>query len=278
MTSTPTDQRRWALDGAQARRVHDALWTLGDYTRVAEKLTALSIAVVEAAEIRGGQDVLDIGAGAGNTAVDAARAGGRVVSGDLSGDLFDACRRRAEQAGVTVDWIQLNPEQLPLPPGSVDRVLSAAGGPLAFAPDPARVAQELARVLRPGGLAVLASWTRQGLAGQVSATMARYLPAPSPGGADPWTWADEASVEALLMKRRAGSPSSRGGEVWRPPPCGPVPRCNWDGMQEVRGSNPLSSTPTKPQVRSPAVLLSPAAACVGLCALRPLPAADGQQP
>ncbi len=25
-------------------------------------------------------------------------------------------------------------------------------------------------------------------------------------------------------------------------PCGPVCRCNWDGMQEARGSNPLSST------------------------------------
>lgn len=198
MTGAPIDERRWALDGAQARRVHDALWTLGDYTRVAEKLTALSTAVVRAAEIRDGQDVLDLGSGAGNTAIDAARAGGRVVSGDLSGDLFDTCRRRAEQAGVRVDWIQLNPEQLPLPPGSVDRVLSAAGGPLAFAPDPVRVAEELARVLRPGGLVVLASWTRQGLAGQVLAAMARYLPAPPPGGADPWTWAEEASARALL--------------------------------------------------------------------------------
>jgi hypothetical protein len=28
-------------------------------------------------------------------------------------------------------------------------------------------------------------------------------------------------------------------------PYGPVCQCHWDGMQEVRGSNPLSSTPTK---------------------------------
>jgi SAM-dependent methyltransferase len=196
------DEQRWALDGAQAGRVHDALWTHGDYTRVAERLTALSTAVVEAADIRGGQDVLDIGAGAGNTPVDAASAGARVVAGDLSGDLFDACRRRAEGAGVAVDWIEINPEQLPLPAASIDRVLSAAGGPLTFAPNPARVAGELARVLRPGGLAVLASWTRDGLAGQVSAVIARYLPAPPPGGADPWTWAEEASVLALLAPLR----------------------------------------------------------------------------
>jgi hypothetical protein len=63
MTSGPMDERRWALNGAQARRVHDALWALGDNTRVAGRLTALSTAVVEAAELRGGQEVLDIGAG-----------------------------------------------------------------------------------------------------------------------------------------------------------------------------------------------------------------------
>ena len=38
-------------DYEQARRMHEALWADGDYTRVAELLTGVSTAVVEAAAI-----------------------------------------------------------------------------------------------------------------------------------------------------------------------------------------------------------------------------------
>jgi hypothetical protein len=44
-----------------ARRMHGALWAAGDYTRVAEQLTGVSAAVVEAAGIGPGMRVLDLG-------------------------------------------------------------------------------------------------------------------------------------------------------------------------------------------------------------------------
>ena len=53
-------------DYEQARRMHEALWADGDYTRVAELLTGVSAAVVEAAAIGPGMRVLDLGAGSGN--------------------------------------------------------------------------------------------------------------------------------------------------------------------------------------------------------------------
>ena len=47
-----------------ARRMHGALWAAGDYARVAEQLTGVSAAVVEAAGIVPGMRVLDLGAAA----------------------------------------------------------------------------------------------------------------------------------------------------------------------------------------------------------------------
>ena len=69
-------------DFEQARRLHGAMWAAGDYTRVAEQLTGVSAAVVEAAGIGPGLRVLDPGAGSGNTALLAAGQGG---GGDRGG-------------------------------------------------------------------------------------------------------------------------------------------------------------------------------------------------
>jgi len=149
-----------------ALRMHGALWAAGDYTRVAEQLTGVSEAVVEAAGIGSGLRVLDLGAGSGNTALLAAGRGAQVTAVDLTDDLFGTCRQRAAAAGLTVTWAAVNPEDLPFGAGQFDRVLSAVGGPLAMAPGQRRVAAEMARVCRPGGVLALANWTAEGLAGQ----------------------------------------------------------------------------------------------------------------
>jgi ubiquinone/menaquinone biosynthesis C-methylase UbiE len=181
-----------------ARRLHGALWAAGDYTRVAEQLTGVSAAVVEAAGIGPGMRVLDLGAGSGNTALLAAGQGAEVTAVDLTDDLFGTCRRRAAAAGVTVTWEAVNPEDLPFSAGHFDRVLSAVGGPLAMAPNQRRVAAEMARVCRPGGVLAVANWTAEGLVGQVARLIASYLPPPPPGAPSPWAWAAEDSVAALL--------------------------------------------------------------------------------
>ena len=71
-----------------AQRMHGALWAAGDYARVAEQLTGVSAAVVEAAGIGPGLRVLDLGAGSGNTALLAAGRGAEVTAVDLTDDLF----------------------------------------------------------------------------------------------------------------------------------------------------------------------------------------------
>jgi 2-polyprenyl-6-hydroxyphenyl methylase/3-demethylubiquinone-9 3-methyltransferase len=185
-------------DFEQARRQHGAMWAAGDYTRVAEQLTGVSAAVVEAAGIVPGMRVLDLGAGAGNTALLAAGRGADVTAVDLADDLFGTCRRRAAEAGVTVAWAVANPEDLPFPVNHFDRVLSAVGGSLAMAPNQRRVAAEMARVCRPGGTLAVANWTAEGLVGQVARLIGSYLPPPRADASSPLTWAAEDSVRALL--------------------------------------------------------------------------------
>jgi len=200
-----------------ARRMHGAMWAAGDYARVAEQLTGVSAAVVETAGIEPGLRVLDLGAGSGNTALLAAGQGAEVTAVDLTDDLFGTCRQRAAAAGLTVTWVAVNPEDLPFGAGRFDRVLSAVGGPLAMAPNQRRVAAEMVRVCRPGGVLAVASWTAEGVVGQVARVIAGYLPPPPPGAASPWAWAAEDSVTALLgpfgypvrMARRMASFSYR---------------------------------------------------------------------
>ena len=118
---------------------------------------------------------------------------------------------------MTVTWAAANPEDLPFGAGEFDRVVSAVGGPLAMAPNQRRVAAEMVRVCRPGGVLAVASWTAEGVVGQVARVIAGYLPPPPPGAASPWAWAAEDSVTALLgpfgypvrMARRMASFSYR---------------------------------------------------------------------
>lgn len=48
-TCTTMSEADLVPDFGQARRRHQAMWAAGDYTRVAEQLTGVSAAVVEAA-------------------------------------------------------------------------------------------------------------------------------------------------------------------------------------------------------------------------------------
>ena len=63
----------------------------------------------------------------------------------------------AAEAQVTVDWVHGDAEDLPFADATFDVVTSSFG--CMFAPRHRVVADELARVLRPGGRLVLTAWT-----------------------------------------------------------------------------------------------------------------------
>ena len=178
---------------------HRAMWASGDYPAVAEVVHDLGDVLVAACDVRPGQRVLDVGAGTGNAAIAAAARGAGVVASDLTPELLDVGRRLAAQAGVDVAWQQADAEDLPYPDASFDVVLSCIGA--MFAPHHQQAADELVRVVRPGGTVGLASWTPGGFIGRMFATMKPFAPAPPPGAQPPPLWGDEDHVRALLGDR-----------------------------------------------------------------------------
>jgi SAM-dependent methyltransferase len=201
---------------AELKLVHRATWAAGDYAAVAEHIDDVPPAdLLSRMDIRPGHRVLDVAAGTGNLAIRAAAAGAEVVGLDLTPELFAAARRRAGRAGVVVDWVEGDAEELPFEDESFDRVLSAFG--VQFAPRHAVAARELAGVCRPGGLIGLVNWTPAGTIGQLFKIMGRYLPAPPEFASPPPLWGDEEHVRELFAGTGVELEFARGSNPWRLP-------------------------------------------------------------
>ena len=188
------------VDDAALKARLRAMWSLGDYPRVAhDVIPTLGATLVDACGIREGQRVLDVAAGAGNASIPAAAAGARVVASDLSPALLDAGRRASAERGVELEWQEADVEDLPYDADSFDAVLSCVG--VMFAPHHQRSADEIVRVCRPGGTIGLASWTPEGFVGQMLRTMSPYAPPPPPGAQPPPLWGSPEHVLGLLGDR-----------------------------------------------------------------------------
>ena len=179
---------------------HRALWASGDYPAVAAELIApLGPALVRACAVKPGDRVLDVAAGSGNAAIPAAAAGAVVTASDLTPELFDAGRRIATDRGVALEWVEADAEALPFADDSFDVVMSCVGA--MFAPHHQATADELVRVVRPGGRIGLINWTPEGFIGRLFATMKPYAPPPPPGASPPPLWGSEDHVRMLFADR-----------------------------------------------------------------------------
>ena len=157
---------------------HRKMWASGDYPSMVETfLLATGPRLVDAAGIGEGIRVLDVAAGTGNASIAAAQRGAQVTASDLTPELFDAGRARAQSEGIKIDWFEADAENLPFDDASYDVVMSSIGA--MFAPHPRDVADELVRVCRPGGTIALLSWTPEGMIGALSAPWARSSAAPA---------------------------------------------------------------------------------------------------
>jgi SAM-dependent methyltransferase len=185
-----------ALDVAGFKQAQRRIWSSGDYPDIARLIESAAEHLVRAADVRPGQDVLDVATGSGNVALVAAGRGARVTGLDLTPELFEAARRRAAEAGVEIEWVEGDAEELPWEQGSFDRALSAFG--TMFAPRHELAAAELVRVTRPGGMVAVAAWTPEGTNGQMFKTVAAHMPAPPPELKPPSLWGDEQHMRSLF--------------------------------------------------------------------------------
>ncbi|MDR7251075.1 SAM-dependent methyltransferase [Nocardioides sp. BE266] len=196
MTSTTTAA---PVDAdAALKQKHRTMWASGHYDRVADEIIpVLGERVVASLGITSGERVLDIAAGNGNASVPAARAGAQVVASDLTPELLEI--GRAQHADLDIEWAVADAEALPWPDASYDVVVSTVG--VMFAPHHQAAADELVRVLRPGGRFGLVAWTPEGFIGRVFATMKEFVPPPPAGVQPPPLWGSEAHVRELLGDR-----------------------------------------------------------------------------
>ena len=142
-----------------------ATWSSGDYAVIGTTLQLMGEQLCEAVDVSAGWKVLDVAAGNGNAALAAARRGCEVVATDYVEGLLDRARRRADADGLTLTTKVADAEDLPFADGTFDAVLSTVG--VMFTPDPGRAADQLVRVVRPGGRIGLANWTPEGFVGQM---------------------------------------------------------------------------------------------------------------
>lgn len=105
------------------------------------------------ADLKVGEIVLDLGAGAGiDCFLASAKVGpsGRVIGVDMTPEMIDRARENAQKNGFTNVEFRLGEiENLPLADNSVDVIISNCV--INLSPDKGRVFQEAFRVLRPGG-------------------------------------------------------------------------------------------------------------------------------
>ena len=171
------------------------MWGAGDYTAVAARITDAGEVCVDRAGVESGMQVLDVGCGTGNASIPAARLGAEVTGLDFQPDLLAIAREQAADAGVDVDWVEGDAQDLPFADASFDRVLSAFGH--MFAPDHERTAAEMKRVSRDGDAISICCWTPEGSIGRMFRTIAQLVP-PPPGARSPLLWGTEDHVRALL--------------------------------------------------------------------------------
>lgn len=96
-----------------------------------------------------GLDVVELACGTAYVSAWLTRAGARTVAVDVSHEQLATARRLQREVGPVFPLVEADAEQLPLPSGSCDLVVSEHGA--AAWCDPERWLPEAARLLRPGG-------------------------------------------------------------------------------------------------------------------------------
>jgi ubiquinone/menaquinone biosynthesis C-methylase UbiE len=190
MTTQPQEPNLGAIKERQQKA-----WSSGDYGKVGVTLVIMAERLCEAADLRSGQQVLDVATGNGNAALAAARRFCDVIGIDYVPMLLEEGRERAKAERLQVDFWEGDAEKLSFTDASFDVVLSTLG--VMFAPNQERVASELLRVCRPGGRICLANWTPDGFIGHFFRTIGKHVP-PPPLPNSPFRWGTEEGVRELL--------------------------------------------------------------------------------
>jgi ubiquinone/menaquinone biosynthesis C-methylase UbiE len=191
---------RSGVDFTAIKAKQKAVWGSGDYAVIGTTLQIVGESLCETLNLAAGSRVLDVACGNGNATLAAARRFCDVTGLDYVPALFERARERARAERLELEFVEGDAEALPFPDASFDVALSAFG--VMFAPDQARAASELLRVVRPGGSIGLASWTPDGFIGKLLERVTAYVPPPA-GVASPAYWGTDERLAELFPSARS---------------------------------------------------------------------------
>jgi SAM-dependent methyltransferase len=189
-----------APDFAAIKQRQQATWASGDYAAIGTTLQIVGETLAEAVDVRAGEAVLDVAAGNGNASLAAARRHAVVTSSDYVQSLLDKGRARAQAEALPIRFELADAEALPFGDARFDVVLSAFG--VMFTPDHHRAADEMLRVLRPGGRIAMANWTPGGFIGRLFKVIGAHVSPPA-GVRPPSLWGTEPHVVELFGAQAA---------------------------------------------------------------------------
>jgi SAM-dependent methyltransferase len=173
-----------------------------DWKRYDSGISGYHRVLLEAAAVKPGERVLDVGCGNGQVARDLAREGARAVGIDLSRLMLDRARELAHGLSEA-EFVQGDAQVHAFPDGSFDVVVSRFGA-MFFADRKAAFAN-LARATRPGGRLALLAWQELAknewlLEIRDALALGRDLPKPPAGRPGPFGLADAEAVRDDLSE------------------------------------------------------------------------------
>ena len=193
-------------------------WGDGTYENTAATLVDAAETGIQALAITGGERILDLGCGTGNAAIAAARRGAKVMAIDPAARLVEVTADRATEAGLDVDARVGDAGSIPAPNASFDGLISIFA--VIFAPDPQKAADEMVRVVRPGGRIVITTWLPYGPIAEAGKILRGAMAALAPAGAPtppPPPWGDAALVRAMFESRLCDVEIARGSIEFEAP-------------------------------------------------------------
>lgn len=173
------------------KQMMKATWEDGDYGQLSLYKKNWDEDFLSRLPVQPGTELLDVACGTGYFCILAAQRGAHVTGVDIAGNLIAQAREKAKEHKVQIRFEEGDAEALPYPNHSFDMVTSMIGA--MFAPQPEKVAAELLRVCKPGGIIAMANWTAEGITGEMFGIGPKYLP-PPPGVPYPLLWGNEETV------------------------------------------------------------------------------------
>jgi SAM-dependent methyltransferase len=175
--------------------------------RLDRMLAPFGAAVVEAAAIKPGERILDVGCGCGATTLEAASLAGptgRALGIDISLPMVTRARERSAERGLSTAFSVADASLHDFEPGSFDLLLSRFG--VMFFDAPAEAFANLHKALARNGRLAFVCWRTMSENPWLSVPLRAAMPLlppfdpPAPGTPGPFAFADNARVAAILTQ------------------------------------------------------------------------------